>query len=40
MKFDGSSWVVVGTRGFSSGQAYYISLAIDNGIPYVGYMDG
>jgi hypothetical protein len=35
------SWSVVGTAGFSAGQAYYTSLAIDStGTPYVAYQDG
>ncbi len=39
MKYDGTSWVNVGNAGFSQGVANYTSLAIDNGTPYVAYMD-
>jgi hypothetical protein len=40
MKFDGSNWVYVGTRGFSAGSLDYVSLVIDkNGAPYVAYLD-
>ena len=39
MKFDGTSWVTVGSRGFSAGDAYHISLAIYNRKPYVAYID-
>ncbi|HNV97298.1 MAG TPA: hypothetical protein PKL13_03190, partial [bacterium] len=40
MKYNGSSWVNVGSAGFSSGQADYVSLAIDsNNIPYVAFKD-
>jgi len=40
MKYDGSSWVNVGSAGFSAGGAGYISLAIDsNNTPYVAYQD-
>ena len=41
MKFNGSSWVNVGSTGFSAGQADYTSLALDaSGAPYVAYSDG
>ena len=41
MKFDGSSWVPVGSPGFSAGAAGYTTIAIDSsGTPYVGYADG
>ena len=34
------SWDLVGTRGFSAGEARYVSLALDtNAIPYVAYQD-
>jgi hypothetical protein len=42
MKFNGSVWETVGvsTAGFSTGQAVYTAIAIDNvGTPYVVYMD-
>jgi len=40
MKFNGTSWVVVGTEGFSSGTVSYTSLAIDGGgTPYVVFED-
>ncbi|MCX7774028.1 MAG: hypothetical protein N2376_13040, partial [Clostridia bacterium] len=39
-KFDGVSWIVVGSPGFSAGVADYISMAIDrNNTPYVVYRD-
>ena len=38
MKYNGSSWVNVGSRGFSAGGAQYISIAIDSSdTPYVLY---
>ena len=39
MKFDGNSWVQVGNAGFSTGAAYYVSIAITNAIPYVAFAD-
>jgi len=42
MKYTGNGatgWEAVGTAGFSAGGAYYTSLAFNNGIPYVAYMD-
>ena len=34
-------WTVVGNAGFSAGQAYYTSLALDStGTPFVAYQDG
>lgn len=40
MYFDGSSWVNLGTPGFTSGGAYGLSFAIDgNGTPWVAYSD-
>ncbi len=40
-KYNGSSWISVGSAGFSAGQADYISLALDNNdVPYVAYRDG
>ena len=41
MKYDGSSWIAVGSAGFSTGTATYTSIAIDqSGIPYIAFMDG
>jgi len=40
MKFNGSSWVTVGTEGFTSAGVSIFSIAIDSsGTPYVAYMD-
>jgi hypothetical protein len=39
MKFDGANWVTVGSAGFSAGYVWFISLALDNGTPYVAYQD-
>ncbi len=39
MKFDGTNWVAVGSPGFTSGQASYMSFAMHNGIPYIAYQD-
>ena len=40
MKYNGSSWVAVGSPGFSSDFATYTSIAIDgSGTPYVVYSD-
>ncbi|HEX3040457.1 MAG TPA: Ig-like domain-containing protein [Caproiciproducens sp.] len=40
MKYDGSSWIAVGSAGFSAGKVNDISLAIDaGGMPYVIYED-
>ncbi len=40
MKYNGSSWVIVGTEGFSSGKVIYTAMAIDaTGTPYVCYQD-
>ena len=40
-KFNGTSWVVVGSTNLSNGPATFISLAIDSasGTPYVAYQD-
>lgn len=39
-KFNGSSWVVVGSEYFSDGEANHLMIDFDsNGIPYVGYED-
>ena len=41
MSYNGSSWVTVGTAGFTAQYSAYNSLAIDdNGILYVAYSDG
>jgi len=41
MKYNGSSWVNVGSPGFSAGSAFFTSIAIDNnGEIYVAYEDG
>jgi len=40
MKFDGTSWVVVGTADFSAGNSNYQSMVIDaSGTLYVAYVD-
>lgn len=40
-RWDGSSWVTVGTMGFTSGTVEYTSLAIDgSGTPYIAFSDG
>ncbi len=40
MKHNGSDWVPVGDKGFSPGEAMYLSIAIDsNNVPYVAFMD-
>ena len=40
MTFNGTSWVLVGSAGFSAGDARYTSLAFAaDGAPYVAYMD-
>lgn len=40
-KFDGVNWINVGAPGFSGGNAWYITLALDAaGTPYVAYQDG
>ena len=39
MKFNGTSWVSVGTAGFSAGNAEFTSLVIHNDIPYVAFQD-
>jgi len=39
-KFDGTSWVLVGSGGISAGGAYYIDIVIaQSGTPYVSYRD-
>jgi hypothetical protein len=41
MKFNGTSWEVVGEPGFTSGTAYHDSIAfvMQGGVPYAAYMD-
>lgn len=40
-KFNGSTWSLLGSAGFSAGQVAYLSLAIDqNNTPYVVFLDG
>jgi hypothetical protein len=39
MKYDGSSWVTVGSAGFSVGAVNWTSLAISSGTPYVAFFD-
>jgi hypothetical protein len=40
MRFNGTSWEILGKAGFTSGKAFTPSLAISNsGIPYVAYVD-
>lgn len=40
MRFNGTSWDILGTAGFTSGRAYAPNLAISSsGIPYVAYVD-
>lgn len=39
-KFNGTSWEIVCTAGFSAEEVYHVSLAIDsNNVPYVAYED-
>lgn len=41
MKYNGSSWVVVGTANLSNGQSLNPSLAFDaNDVPYIAYLSG
>jgi hypothetical protein len=41
MKYNGTSWVTVGSAGFSAGGVHYTSIALDkSGTPYVVYYDG
>ncbi len=40
MRFDGTSWVAVGTAAFTAGNALYTSLAFaPDGTPHIAYMD-
>ena len=40
MKYNGTSWVAIGTAGFSAGEVAYVSLAFDSSdAPYVAYRD-
>jgi hypothetical protein len=38
-KYDGNNWVAIGTEGFTSGFVDQVSLAVDNGTPYIFYGD-
>ncbi|MCK0148382.1 hypothetical protein MWU78_22295, partial [Arenibacter sp. F26102] len=39
-RFNGSAWELVGPAGFSDGEAYWTSLAVDgSGVPYLAYQD-
>jgi hypothetical protein len=40
MKYNGESWVTVGSAGFSADDADYTSLVFSDGTPYVAYRDG
>ncbi len=41
MKFDGLHWTGVGRRGFSVGEIYFPTIAVDHyGTPIVFYTDG
>jgi len=40
MKHDGQAWVPLGSPGFSSGDAMWISMAVHHGTPYVAFTDG
>jgi hypothetical protein len=39
LKTDGSDWELIGTEGFSAGQAAYVSMAFNGTTPYVAYQD-
>jgi hypothetical protein len=40
-KFDGTRWNILGTRGFSGGNAEYVKIKVDKlGTPYVVFKDG
>ena len=40
MEYDGTSWQPVGSPGFSSGRADWVSLFVSDGTPYMGCWDG
>ncbi|MCT4581815.1 MAG: T9SS type A sorting domain-containing protein [Flavobacteriales bacterium] len=40
MKFDGTSWVTVGTPNFSTANSAFQNIVVDDGVPYVNYMEG
>jgi hypothetical protein len=40
MQFDGTNWVNTGSASFTTVNSAFQDLAIDNGTPYVTYMDG
>ncbi len=39
LKFNGTSWEAVGQRGFSGGDAIFLSLFVYNGTPYLAFKD-
>ena len=39
LKFNGTTWEPVGSQGFSTGTATFVSLKISGGVPYVAYKD-
>ena len=40
MKYNGSSWIMVGSPGFSAGEVFFTTIAINtSGTPYVAYQD-
>jgi uncharacterized repeat protein (TIGR02543 family) len=39
MKYNGSEWKTVGSAGFSAGDAWFTSMYVYDGTPYVAYMD-
>ena len=40
MFFSNNNWEVLGSPGFSAGQASYISISFNSDPPYVAYQDG
>jgi hypothetical protein len=40
MKRNGTDWKSVGNKGFSDGSTKFNSLVVDNGTPYVAYVEG
>lgn len=39
MKYNGSTWAVLGNAGFSSSKIEHLALSVDNGTPYLAYKD-